>query len=619
MAGDFRVGDWIVQPERLCMRLPGRTVHVTPKAMAVLEYLADADGRVVSRNDILDKVWPGAAVTDDVLTQCVVELRKAFNDSAHQPQYIETITRKGLRLIPDVKPVEAVKGRWSRWRAQGIAAIIVIALAGTFASLVDTPAPQNSQTAIAILPFTDLSPNQDRDQFAESLTEELINRLAQIDGLLVKGRFSASEFKDGERPPKEIGEALGVAYVLAGSVRWVEDDINIKSRLTDVSSGFVVWSDAFSRRVEGLVGVQQEIAEAVANTLSVKLGVGQVAALEGGTSNVEAYKEFLAGKAAFFGSKNDIFRSIEHFERATDLDPGFAIAWAELASALQVANMGNWGGKESLRLQERADIAMSRALDLAPNSLRVITLLAQKELHEHKYISARQILDKIRERFTEGEIPYPLPYADLALKTGMLRDAHAAIQSNMRIDREGPIVVNYLSHFNLIAGRPAAALDEMDRAWTSGTRSIWMENVAVPMALAADDRMEIEKWLQRAADAERDWYMGAKPVWEVMYDLLDDRDALLDYLSALQAGTTHNGLNAFIMFWALYLDDEELALRALPYMKSPWFMWNPLTRRIRNTEEFKRELIDLGVVDYWREYGWGDFCAPTQGEDFECS
>ena len=85
MSSDFRVGNWVVRPTRFCIHRPGKTIHITPKSMGVLECLAKAGGEVVTRNDLFDTVWPGAAVTDDVLTQCIVELRKAFDDSAQDP------------------------------------------------------------------------------------------------------------------------------------------------------------------------------------------------------------------------------------------------------------------------------------------------------------------------------------------------------------------------------------------------------------------------------------------------------------------------------------------------------------------------------------------------------
>src|SRR5262245_37416806 len=104
---DFRLGDWLVRPSLATIERGAEAMHVTPRSMAVLIYLADARGEVVSRNELLDAVWPGMAVTPDALSQCVVELRKAFRDDPKQPAVIQTIPKLGLRLLTPVMPVTA--------------------------------------------------------------------------------------------------------------------------------------------------------------------------------------------------------------------------------------------------------------------------------------------------------------------------------------------------------------------------------------------------------------------------------------------------------------------------------------------------------------------------------
>ena len=104
---DFCVGDWLVQPKLAKIRRGDEAVHVTPRAMAVLVYLANAKGAVVSRNEILDAVWPRMAVTPDALSQCIVELRKAFRDNSKRPSVIETIPKVGIRLIAPVDAADA--------------------------------------------------------------------------------------------------------------------------------------------------------------------------------------------------------------------------------------------------------------------------------------------------------------------------------------------------------------------------------------------------------------------------------------------------------------------------------------------------------------------------------
>ena len=617
MRADFRVGDWLVRPERLCMDRPGKSVHVTPKAMAVLQCLAAARGEVVARNAILDTVWPAAAVTDDVLTQCVVELRKAFDDSAQDPGYIETIPRRGFRLVAPVSELDDAPAK-SVFRRSIAATIVGFVIAGLSLAVFDysfNQPPADKPARIAVLPFTDLSSKR-VGTFGDGLTDELINCLTKLDGVQVIGRASSNFFRGSDEDVHLIGRQLEASHVLEGSVQLTGDTIRVVARLTDVAAGHLVWTDSYALQLDDYFDVQREIAESVAGVLSIGLGVGPLAEAEGATRNVDAYKQFLEGNAAYLGPDPDPVRAVRHYQSAVDLDPEYALAWAMLAETCFVSDM-QYIDKESLRFRERGDQAIARALELAPDSTQVLTTLAQIEIFRERFIEARHLLDRMRERYEGGEIRYPLPYVDLALKMGHLREADLALQSNYRLDRYNPVFVNHLSHYYLIAGRPGDALAELETAYVNGNRWPYMANVTVNVALATGNRVEVEKWLRRASAGERkDWLWPT--MWDHLLERLDDRAALVEYLEHAQANTEHRGLQAFTMIWASYLGEDVLALRAMEESKALWMIWNPLTKRIRHTEEFKQIIVDTGAVNYWREFGWGNFCSPTDGDDFEC-
>jgi DNA-binding winged helix-turn-helix (wHTH) protein len=139
-AADFCVDSWVVRPSLCRIERDDLAVHVTPRAMSVLVYLGAAQGKVVSRNELLDNVWPRMTVTGDALSQCLVELRRAFGDDCRRPRFIETIPRVGLRLIPPTRPiaggipvtmagvVDAQVPRWRPWVvAFGVAAAVIAA------------------------------------------------------------------------------------------------------------------------------------------------------------------------------------------------------------------------------------------------------------------------------------------------------------------------------------------------------------------------------------------------------------------------------------------------------------------------------------------------------------
>jgi HAMP domain-containing protein len=166
-----------------------------------------------------------------------------------------------------------------------------------------------------------------------------------------------------------------------------------------------------------------------------------------------------------------------------------------------------------------------------------------------------------------------------------------------------------------IRNRLDDALAERERVYQSGDRGFYIANVTVPIALAAGRRFEIEKWLRRAHDDRSYLYLGQTTIWEVLRENLDDRDAMLESWRKLQSMPE---LDTFTTVWAAWLGDDEMALTSMQRSPDPWFMWTPLLKRVRRTDEFKQIVIDAGLVDYWREFGWGDFCSPTEGDDFEC-
>lgn len=243
MLTDFHIGEWLVRPHRDRIECGGRIIHVKPKSMAVLECLARANSRVVDRQDFFDAIWPGGVVSDDVLTQCIVELRKAFDDSARHPHIIETIPKIGFRLIPAVVP---------RTSKEVVAPVAE---------------PQPGANTIAVLPFVDMTEEQNLGWYADSLTEDLINRLAQLEGLDVVSRTSSFQFRGRNLDLRSIGENLGVSYVLEGSVCDAESQLRITAQLINTKSGFHVCSSQYDRSVTGGRNVPESIVESITTAL----------------------------------------------------------------------------------------------------------------------------------------------------------------------------------------------------------------------------------------------------------------------------------------------------------------------------------------------------------------
>ena len=384
--------------------------------------------------------------------------------------------------------------------------------------------------------------------------------------------------------------------------------------MTDVGSGFPVWSGTYERKVEDTFAIQDEIAEAVALTLSVQFGVGEPAEMVGGTNNVAAYEAYLAGKSKLLGAKQQPLQAVEHFERAVELDPGFAVAWARLAEACHIASWGTAWSRVT-GLPERRDEAIEIALDLAPESREVLLVQAQLQVFQLEFSEARRVLNRLHNRDEGPDARYSLVDLDLAIKTGNLYDAGTAIKSMLRHDPLNPYLSNHVAQTYYIGGRVEDALAVREQDYQGGYRWVGIADFTVPIALAAGRRDEIEKWLQRAHDNRHPLYLGETTIWEILLGQLDDRDAMLESWRKLHSRAL---FDYYIVDWASWLGDDEMAMVSMQRSPDPWLMWSPLVKRLRATDEFKQIVIDIGLVDYWREFGWGNFCEPTEGDDFEC-
>ena len=208
-------------------------VKLTRKSAEVLCLLVGRAGHPVSRQDLFASVWSNIVVSDDALTTCIQELRKALGDDARQPRYIETRHRYGY----------------------------------SFVAPLETDTSSLVLRAIAVLPFTDMSPDRDQSYFCEGVAEELIDALNRLDGLRVACRSCSFKFRDADVDVREVGRQLAVSSVVQGSVRKAGDQLRVTVQLVDAASGYHEWSRRFEHTLGDVFGIQDEIAESVALSL----------------------------------------------------------------------------------------------------------------------------------------------------------------------------------------------------------------------------------------------------------------------------------------------------------------------------------------------------------------
>ena len=363
----IKVGDWAVSPAQNLLERDGQSVKLKPRAMDVLVYLADHAGEVVSTDELISTVWQGRVVGDGTVYQSINQLRQALGDSTAKAGYIETIAKRGYRLVADVELIPGGVDLQQPRRWIGVAAMAVV-VAAVLLVVISNLRNDDVPASIAVLPFADMSPNGDHEYFGDGIADELLNELVRLDGLRVAGRTSSFSFKGSNEDLKVIGEALRVGSILEGSIRKDGDRVRVTAQLIDASDGYHLWSETYDRELADIFAIQEEIATSVSGALGVKLGVGGVNEFKGaGTRNIDAYDAYLQGR----GSRGD--ESIRFLERATQLDPNYSAAWSMLGiSTLSLHWTSN--PEEAHEIRERAYAFVLRAVELDPESAQATSL-----------------------------------------------------------------------------------------------------------------------------------------------------------------------------------------------------------------------------------------------------
>ena len=321
----FMLGDWRVSPLEGRLEHDGTERRIQPKSMDVLQCLAQRPGEVVTREEILNTVWGDRAVADDPLTRCIGEIRRALGDSASAPRYVETIPKRGYRLL--------------------LPASNAVATGPTH----DRP---TSLTAIAVLPFADMTPQQDHGYFGDGLAEEIINILAQVPALRVAARTSSFGYRGTQRSIPEIGSELKVDYVVEGSVRRQGPAVRVYMQLLRTADGFAVWSEQFDYAFADVFDLQEQIARKVVAALELNV----LDRPQTRRTTPEAYALYLRARhCAREGSVERMHEGISYLEELLDIDPEYAPAWSELANShINLAGQGHTKWDDGFTLAREA-------------------------------------------------------------------------------------------------------------------------------------------------------------------------------------------------------------------------------------------------------------------------
>ena len=469
----YRFGEFTLDPASGDLRRNGITIRLQPQPLQVLLTLAGSSGQLVTREEFRNSLWTEDTNVefDDGLNHAIRRLRDALSDTAQVPRYIETIPRRGYRLIPPVDiespsppaipPGASSAGRWRRYRWLAIAAACAaIGVLTTFGIMHRRSDAHIS--SLAVLPLANFSGDRDQEYFADGITEELTTELARIGTLRVISRTSAMRMKGTKLSLQEIGRELGVDAVVEGSVQRSSSRVRISAQLVQVATERHLWAQTYERELQDVLHVRSEVARDIAARVRGEVAPKESARLAQNSVPAEAYDAFLIGtRLASRGDSQGFEESIRYFEEAIRRDPSFALAYAELSESHgMLAFMAGDRGDHFRRAKDAANKASELDSTLPEARIGTADMLFY---YEWDWTQCDGPFRQTAEKYPNSvEVQYH--YGLCLFVFGRYDDALQYLERARRVDPLSPQINRVIGWLLGRMGRNQEAIDQLLRA-----------------------------------------------------------------------------------------------------------------------------------------------------------
>lgn len=364
----LRIADLRVDPalDEICK--DGRTIKLEPKAMQLLMCLAERAGQVVSVEELLEKVWKGVVVSQDSVYAAVAALRRRLGDDPKSPRYIANVVRRGYRLIAPVSP-------WEEQPAHPIE---------------DAGQAPPDKPSIVVMPFLNLSGDPAQEYFSDGITEDIITELSRWRLLAVRSRSASFRHRGIAVDTKQVARELNVRYIVEGSVRRLGKRVRINVQLVDAETGNDIWVEKFDHGSDEIFAIQDRVVQTIVSTLvgRVEVSAAERARRKPPTS-LAAYECVLRGNALSWDDPLGVAEATRLFEKAIELDPGYAYAHALLATMF----FRQWwydGPRSAESVLEKAYLLARRAVELDDSESTCHAILGEVYLLQRHYDLALQ-------------------------------------------------------------------------------------------------------------------------------------------------------------------------------------------------------------------------------------
>ena len=478
-----------------------------------------------------------------------------------------------------------------------------------------------AKNSIAVMPFADLSVAQDQALFSAGMAEEILNALTRVKSLRVLGRSSSFQFQGKDIPPQTVGQQLGVAHVLTGSVRKQGNELRITVELVRTSDGVQQWSNQYDGDLADVFRLQDACARDVASELDITLSdAGARRLVDKVTDNSQAYAKFIEAQELVTKRVGDSLpRAIALLDEATGLDPHFARAWSTLAVAYAVLSQYSNADWQTSWLA--SDHAAQRALALNPNDADAYAALSYNQFSQRHYSSMVEPMQRALE-LAPGNSAVSYWAANELAAMGRTRDAETRLDAALANDPANPLLLFYKSMLRWREGDQAGALDFIHRSGTA-------DSPFGELMLGFYDAAHGDKEGAKRSFARSTRHMGSTiPDQELQAIYLGTFGTISQRQVALKIVDAHTG-DEWAPTLLLQLGEAGRSFDLYEHghsgLSDAYLNWlwqpEPWSRKARQDVAFQGFAKRLGMVDYWKRNGWPDLCrpAPSAGQNaFTC-
>lgn len=486
-------------------------------------------------------------------------------------------------------------------------------------AVVDVSPARSAAISVAVLPFVNMSNDEDNEYFSDGISEELLNVLVRIKGLRVPSRTSSFAFKGRNMDIAEIASALGVDHILEGSVRKAGDRVRITAQLIDVATDTHLWSEAFDRNLDDIFAVQDEIAQEIVDAIQETLSVGEVgnaaAAVAGNrppSGSVQAYELYLQGRHFLYRRGDDLEKALARFRDVVQADPEYAAAWSGLAATYIV--YPDYLPMDRPRSLIDARVAAEKSLELKPDQAEPLAVLGLVAAEESRWADSMAYFDQAIA-LNPGEPSAYLWQGIQLLKIGYTEKAEHVLRKAVELAPGTGVNSSWLAGALFLNG-------EVEEAERYAIRAQDLGHFYSSLILAEiyDARGDIES----AAEAMDRWHRAM-------------RIEPFQPTSLAYAARGNDRLESDVIDWALNargIFGLGIAVGPLAIVRSPKALdlmrtlftnshsmvsnlWFPRYAYLRTMPGMATLLQDLNLQEYWMENGWPRWCKPS-GDDIVC-